>query len=602
MGGGGRPSPHISVYLGGFGASTCTTYTQCGVGYVDVGGKAVSDLWRAVVVALFGLVLAASVACASADVGYSFEDDGGEALFLELGSASQNQAAQRATPMPPPVSGDLNTKPDSFPTPRSPSDATTSTNDGALGLASGLLPILSQDRLIVRTVDMTIEVNDVAARMENISGIAARYGGWVVDESRYSQHVGAISIRVASAQLDAAVRAISALGTEVLSFSSTSQDVTEEYVDVQARVDNLLVTRESLRELLQREGKLQEILEVQREITRVSADIEVLLGRRRFLEQTSATSLITVDLELAPGEITVDAGPDLQAVESRLVSFRATFPEPTGIESYEYWWDFGDGLVSEQRFRTAVTEASGQRITEIVRYTYHSADESPYFVTFNIRGAGDAGVVVGEDSLKVNVERVPIINIATERSITIRTDREVTLTGTATWPENVSDLSYTWQFGDGLQAMAGTIDDAGAEVTVTHRYAIARRAAYEARFTVTGTTEFGAEVSASSTVLVHVQPSSDWVVGFPDIGETSRAATRVLSVIAQGLVAALLWAVLLSPVWVTLGAIVWFLRRRTSLGFPRRSRRRREEDSAETNRNAEPADASGEERSASEPQ
>ncbi len=462
------------------------------------------------------------------------------------------------------------------------SEQTTGTSaDGSDGgsdstqLETGFPPVAAQDRLIVRIVNMTIEVDDVPRRIEDVSGIALQRGGWVVSEQRSSQHVGHISIRVPSAQLDAAVRAISNLGLDVLSLISSSQDVTEEYFDIQSRITNLNVTLDALRELLNREGELEDILEVQREITRVSGEIEVLEGRKRYLEQTSATSLINVTLELAPGEMSIDAGPDLQAVEGRPVAFQATFTEPEGIDSYEYWWEFGDGAASEPRSRTAVTETPGERVTEIVWYEYYSSEQSPYFVTFMIRGTGDAGVVEGEDSVTVNVERVPTIIVSTEDSITIRANDEVTLTGSFTRPGNVANLSYEWDFGDGLIPVSGDIDEDVQEISATHEYTIDRSQPYEARFTVEGETDFGAPLTSSSIVYVYVEPSSEWVVGFLDIPETARAATRTLGAIAQGLVVLAIWVVLLSPVWGAIIALIWFLRRRTSIGLP--SRRRREQ-------------------------
>ena len=534
------------------------------------GGMDVDSLSRFVAFALLALLIAFGIACGASESGDDSE------TFMMLGgsegsSFSQSSAADFADPAT--TTGvqedDMS---DDFDVDESMEAVDEESGDG---LASGYPPVAAQNRLIVRIVDLSIEVDDVPRRINDVSGIAVQRGGWVVSEQRSSQHVGHISIRVPSAQLDSAVRAISDLGLDVLSLISTSDDVTEQYFDVQARIQNLNVTRDALRELLNREGDLEDILEVQREVTRVSGEIEVLEGRKRLLEQTTATSLINVTLELAPGEMSADAGPDLQAVEGRPVAFRATFNEPQGIDSYEYWWEFGDGAESERRTRTALTETPGQRVTEIVWYSYHSSEQSPYFVTFKIRGTGEAGVVDGEDAIKVNVERVPTIFVSTEESVVIRADEELTLTGSFTRPGNVMDLTYEWDFGDGLIPSTGDIGEGVQEISATHEYTIDRSAPYEARFTVEGETDFGAPISSSSTVLVYVEPSAQWVIGFLDIPETARTATQALSVIAQAAVVAVIWIVLLSPVWGFIVALVWFLRRRTSIGLPTRRRRDR---------------------------
>lgn len=522
--------------------------------------------------ALLILIVAFAIAC-----GASEEDDsepfmmlgGGEGSSFSEESFDSNAVIISSAPTPAPAVQDTSES-------QTDSDAGSDTNQ----LETGFPPVAAQDRLIVRIVDMTIEVDDVERRMSDIADIAVSLNGWTVSEQRSSRHAGWVSVRVPSAQLDDAVRAISDLGLDVLSLISSSQDVTEEYFDVQARIRNLNITLDSLRELLSREGELEDILEVQREITRVSGEIDILEGRKRLLEQTTATSLINVRLELAPGEMSADAGPDLQAVEGRPVAFQATFTEPEGIDSYQYWWEFGDGAASEPRSRTAVTETPGERVTEVVWYEYHSSEQSPYFVTFMIRGTGDAGVVDGEDAIKVNVERVPTIIVSTEDTITIRANDEVTLTGSFTRPENVMNLSYEWDFGDGLIPVSGDIDEGIQEISATHEYTIDRSQPYEARFTVEGETDFGAPLTSSSIVYVYVEPSSEWVIGFLDVGETARAATRTLSVIGQGLIVLAIWVVLLSPVWGAIIALIWFLRTRTSIGLPSRRGRDSEQDAA----------------------
>ena len=196
-----------------------------------------------------------------------------------------------------------------------------------------------------------------------------------------------------------------------------------------------------------------------------------------------------------------------------------------------------------------------------------------------IRGTGDGGVVDGEDSIKVNVERVPTIIVSTEDTITVRASDEVTLTGAFTRPQNVSNLSYEWDFGDGLIPVSGDIGEGEQAITATHEYTIDRSQPYEARFTVEGETDFGAPLTSSSTVVVYVEPSAKWIIGFLDIPETARTATQALGYIVQGLIAIGIWVVLLSPIWGAIVAIIWFLRRKTSIGMPPRPRPRPEPDS-----------------------
>ena len=302
-------------------------------------------LWRLLLPALVLSLIFLSLACAA-----GADDESGGDFFASTESDEGRTVRDGGTVTGVVSSGASAQGPSDSQAPAADNDSTGSVSTQDATTESEGIPFSGQDssvapqaRLIVRTVDMTMEVVDVEATMNSIGGVATQYSGWIVSEQRSSRHTGWISIRVPTAQLDAAVRNISALGLDVTSLNSSSVDVTEEFFDLQARITNLEQTRTALQRLLEREGDVEDILEVQREVTNVSEQIERLEGRKRYLEQTSATSLINVSLELAPVDMPADAGTDLQVVEGRVVSFRATFRPPDGIDSFVYNWDFGDG-------------------------------------------------------------------------------------------------------------------------------------------------------------------------------------------------------------------------------------------------------------------
>ena len=174
--------------------------------------------------------------------------------------------------------------------------------------------LVAQRRIIVRTVDMALEVPDVAGSVDAIGDMAEELGGWVVSSDRSRKHRGAISVRVLAKELDQAVERLRAMASEVNFEVSTSRDVTDEFVDTTARLTNLKATEAALISLLERAGDVEDLLKVQQELTRVQEEMERLQGRIKFLEQTSAYSLINVSLELAPMDMAVDPGPpeDLQ--------------------------------------------------------------------------------------------------------------------------------------------------------------------------------------------------------------------------------------------------------------------------------------------------
>jgi PKD repeat protein len=156
--------------------------------------------------------------------------------------------------------------------------------------------------------------------------------------------VGTIAIRVAAERFDDTIRALRQMAVEVNLESTSSKDVTEEYVDLSARLHNLEATKVQLEKLLEKtEEKVTDILEVQRELSEVTGEIEQTKGRMQYLERTSATSLIEVHLEQEELDVRFTAS------KRTLKVGEETRFDPTiggGFTPYSYEWDFGDGSTS----------------------------------------------------------------------------------------------------------------------------------------------------------------------------------------------------------------------------------------------------------------
>ena len=87
------------------------------------------------------------------------------------------------------------------------------------------------------------------------------------------------------------------LGEKVTTDSVSGQDVTEEYVDLESRERNLRATEESLLRLYDRAENVEEALSIQRELTTVRGEIELVQGRIKYLDQRSAYSQITLNIQ-----------------------------------------------------------------------------------------------------------------------------------------------------------------------------------------------------------------------------------------------------------------------------------------------------------------
>lgn len=153
--------------------------------------------------------------------------------------------------------------------------------------------------MLIRTASMRLRVEDVPAAQAKVEGIARGARGYVAASSITTEagptHA-MITVRVPSEGLDSVIDQITALG-KLLSKEIGAQEVTEEYVDLTSRRRNLEREEVRLLELLQRAGKVADLLEVEQTLARVRGEIETISGRMRYLEDRVALSTVQVELE-----------------------------------------------------------------------------------------------------------------------------------------------------------------------------------------------------------------------------------------------------------------------------------------------------------------
>jgi len=157
--------------------------------------------------------------------------------------------------------------------------------------------------MIVRTASLSLVVADTDDAVSKIKDIAGSHGGYVVDTHLWrddEQLRGSITVRVPADSLEEALGQFKSLAVKVERETGASQDVTEDYTDLGARLLNLEAAEEELRELLatvrQRTGKAEDILAVHRELTSIRSQIEQLKGRMQYLERTAAMSAVAIEL------------------------------------------------------------------------------------------------------------------------------------------------------------------------------------------------------------------------------------------------------------------------------------------------------------------
>ncbi len=171
------------------------------------------------------------------------------------------------------------------------------TTTAAYGEAVGVTDI---ERMIVRNGSLTLLVEDIPSALDEVTGITSGLQGYVVSSQSWrgsGRVYGSISIRVPAASFDNAMNELAGLAVEVTSRSTSSQDVTAEYIDLSARLNNLEATEKQLLSIMEQAQEIDDVLAVQRELTTVRQDIEQTKGRMQYLETTAAMSLINISLE-----------------------------------------------------------------------------------------------------------------------------------------------------------------------------------------------------------------------------------------------------------------------------------------------------------------
>ncbi len=156
------------------------------------------------------------------------------------------------------------------------------------------------EKKVIKNGSLRLKVESTEESAEKIKNIAKEYKGEVANVDLYRQGKnglgGTLTVKVPVDQFESAMKAIKAVGDQVLSESVSSNDVTEEYVDLQAQIRNKKAEEETFRNLLERSGKLDDVLSVTREVARVRREIDRLEGRIKFMESQTDMSRITVTL------------------------------------------------------------------------------------------------------------------------------------------------------------------------------------------------------------------------------------------------------------------------------------------------------------------
>jgi hypothetical protein len=159
---------------------------------------------------------------------------------------------------------------------------------------------------IIRTANVTLAVVDgeggVGGALESVRVMATAKGGFVFASNSYieqDRQFAQITIQVPVEQFDATMNDLRSAPfvEEVVREESSSQDVSEEFVDNESRLNALREAERRFLALLSEAETVEDILRLEHELTDIRSQIETIQGRQNYLEQATSFSTITVALQ-----------------------------------------------------------------------------------------------------------------------------------------------------------------------------------------------------------------------------------------------------------------------------------------------------------------
>ncbi len=214
------------------------------------------------------------------------------------GCTSTQSGVAKSAVSPAPVSADLGG-----------AQSVYSTNEGVsssgrsviipVPTTGGGLPGQGTDTKIIRTADVSLEVSNVTGAVAVIQGIATTAGGYVsttnIGTDYNNRPTGTVVIRIPAAGFDSALSGVQAIG-KVTSISTQGQDVTAEYVDVQAQITAYQNQIAQYNLIMKNATKIEDVLAIQQQIDTVQTNLDRVTGRMKYLNSQIDYSTITVSL------------------------------------------------------------------------------------------------------------------------------------------------------------------------------------------------------------------------------------------------------------------------------------------------------------------
>lgn len=151
------------------------------------------------------------------------------------------------------------------------------------------------DRMMIWKAALSIEVWNMSNAVAEAVAMTESYKGFVEHKSDRGEKSARLTLRIPVKAFNLAVGNFESLGT-VIYRTVQGEDITEQYIDIKARVKNKIVLRDRLTKLLDKAKDVKDILSIERELNRVQSDIDSMQGRIKSLKGQVEYATVTLSL------------------------------------------------------------------------------------------------------------------------------------------------------------------------------------------------------------------------------------------------------------------------------------------------------------------
>jgi len=157
--------------------------------------------------------------------------------------------------------------------------------------------ISSVERKIIKSGSIRFETANVKETHKFIKNTVAELGGYIGNENVYNfedriEHT--VEVRVPEDKFNLLIDKISSSVEKLESKNISTVDVTEEFIDVEARIKTKKELEARYKEILKKAARVDEILNIEREMGNLRSEIESLEGRMNYLKNRIALSSLTI--------------------------------------------------------------------------------------------------------------------------------------------------------------------------------------------------------------------------------------------------------------------------------------------------------------------